>query len=449
VRFAALALVVAQAVACGSPSAEEAPSVAGAPPAGAAPGLDAPWSEAERATLASLRRLDRLPPDPTNRWADDPAAAALGRRLFYDAGLSPSGAVSCATCHDPARHFTDGKVRAAGVGVAARHAPGIEGSQLGPWFFWDGRADSLWSQATGPIESAVEMGSDRLFVARQIASRYRDAFQAVWGSTLGPLPPLEDAARFPARARPDADASHPLAVAWSGMSAADQATVTGVFVGAAKAIAAYERTLLPGVAPFDRYVDAVVAGDPTGGGHLSDEAVAGLRFFVRDGACVSCHLGPFFTDRAFHNLGLPNPPAADGGGAYDMGRTVGAERVKTSEFRCGGPWSDTAVCEELRFLNPAFSDFITAFKTPSLRNVTRTAPYMHTGQLATLDAVLDFYAELPGKAAFGHRELTLQPLSLPPERRAALKAFLAALEAPVSDPGPGAVAATPSAPGGR
>jgi cytochrome c peroxidase len=443
-RVAALAAAWVLA-ACGGAAAPRP-----ATPSDRAPSaLDAPWSEAERATLASLRRIDHLPPDPTNRWADDPAAAALGRRLFYDARLSPSGSVSCATCHDPARHFTDGKVRAQGVGVAARHAPGIEGSQLGPWFFWDGRADSLWSQAAGPIESAVEMGSDRLFLARQIAARYREPFQAVFGDALGPLPPLGDAARFPARARPDADEAHPLAVAWAGMAPADQAAVTGVFVGAVKAIAAYERTLLPGEAPFDRYVDAVLSGDPAGGGHLSSEAVAGLQFFVRDGACVSCHLGPFFTDRAFHNLGLPNPPVEHGGGAYDMGRTVGAEQVKASELRCGGPWADTAVCEELRFLNPSFSDFITAFKTPSLRNVTRTAPYMHTGQLATLDDVLDFYAELPGKPAFGHRELTLQPLALPPERRIALKAFLASLEAPVSDPGVDVARAAPGAPGGR
>jgi cytochrome c peroxidase len=432
---------------CGAPEANVS-----APTEAARPAADGPWTEAERATLASLRRLERLPPDPTNRWADDAAAAAFGRALFYDAGLSPSGQVSCATCHDPARHFTDGKVRAQALGTTARHAPGIEGSQLGPWFFWDGRADSLWAQATGPIESAVEMGSDRVFVAREIARRYREAYERIFGPTLGPLPPLDDAARFPAHARPDADAAHPSAVAWAGMAPADQEAVTRVFVGAAKAIAAYERTLLPREAPFDRYVDAVLAGDASGGGHLTPEAVTGLQFFVREGACVSCHLGPFFTDRAFHNLGLPAPTTeagAGGQGAYDMGRTVGAEQVRNAEFRCSGPWSDTATCEELRFLNPAFSDFITAFKTPSLRNVTRTAPYMHTGQFATLDDVLDFYAALPGKAAFGHRELTLQPLTLPPERRAALKAFLAALESPVSDEGPVAARGTPSAPGAR
>ncbi|MCB9663068.1 MAG: hypothetical protein H6732_03070 [Alphaproteobacteria bacterium] len=377
------------------------------------------WSVAERDQLASLLLDTHLPADPTNRWADDPAAAALGRRLFYDPGLSPTGTLSCATCHDPARHFTDGRALAVGLGTASRSAPALEGMQQGPWFFWDGRADSLWSQALGPLESAVEMGSDRVHLAHHVAAAWREPYEAIFG----PLP--AELATLPAHARPDREADHPLAVAWASLTPAQQAAATGVAVNAAKAIAAFERTLLPAEAPFDRYVGAVLSGDPEGGGHLDPAAVRGLRLFLGPAGCTACHHGPMFTDRAFHPLGLPEPRG------YDPGRTVGALSVLESELSCRGPWSDTTDCEELRFLNPAFEDFRGAFKTPTLRNVTATAPYMHAGQLADLDAVLAFYAELPSVPVVGHRELTLQPLALDPGQRADLIAFLGSLEAPV------------------
>lgn len=377
------------------------------------------WSDAQRDLLASLRLDPSLPPDPTNRVADDPAAAAFGRELFYDAALSPSGTVSCATCHDPALHFTDGRALAVGMGTAGRSAPALEGAQQGPWFFWDGRADSLWSQALGPLESAVEMGSDRVHLARHVAAAHRESYEAVFG----PLPPGLDA--LPAHARPDRERAHPLAEAWAGLVPAQRHAATEVAVNAAKAIAAFERTLLPGEAPFDRYVDAVLAGDEAGGAHLDPRQVDGLRLFLGRAGCTNCHLGPMFTDRAFHPLGLPEPKG------YDPGRTVGALAVLDSELSCRGPWSDTTACEELRFLNPAFEDFRGAFKTPTLRNVTATAPYMHAGQLADLEAVLTFYSDLPEVPIVGHRELTLQPLGLTASEREDLIAFLGALEAPV------------------
>ncbi len=377
------------------------------------------WTPAERATLRGMSRLDRLPPDPTNAKADDADAAALGRALFFDAGLSASGTVSCASCHDPAKHFTDGRAKAVGIGTTARHAPGIEGSQLGPWFFWDGRADSLWAQAAGPLESPVEMGATRAGIAHRVAAVHRAAWEPVWG-------PLPDLAGVPPQAGPASPGAAPTAStdAWERLSPSSQQALTRVLVQATKAIAAYERTLLPGVSAFDRYVDALEGGDATGGGALDADALAGLRLFVRDGNCVACHSGPFFTDRAFHNLGLPNV------GAYDPGRTVGARAVAESEFNCKSAWSDTADCPELRYLNPAFDDFVLAFKTPSLRNVAETAPYMHDGSLSTLDDVLAFYNALPGQPALGHRELTLRPLAWSEAQRASMKAFLSSLTSP-------------------
>ncbi len=410
--------LVALGIAAWAAGAAGCGTTAPAPP----PTQDGAWTEAQLRTLGQLRLDTTLPPDPSNAVADDPAAAALGRALFYDPGLSGSGAFSCASCHVPALDFTDARPLAVAAGTSARHTPPIRGSQLGPWYFWDGRADSLWAQAAGPLEHPNEMDGDRVAIARRVLTVHRDAYVRVYGD----VPEGLDLDALPAHARPG-EGDDPREVAWRALPPAAAAEVDAVFVRALKAIAAFERTLLPTEAPFDRFVDAVVAGDPAGGGHLSDEAVAGLRTFIGRGQCVACHSGPFFTDRAFHVLSLP-----DDGGGYDPGRAEGAFAVKRSPLRCDGPWSDTADCPELRYLNPAFPDFQGAFKTPTLRNVARTAPYMHRGQLPTLDDVLAFYSELPGSPTVNHRELTLQPLALSAAEVTGLKAFLEALTGPLT-----------------
>ena len=102
----------------------------------------------------SLAELEPLPRDPTNRVADDPRAADLGRRLFFDTRLSSNGRVACSTCHQPDRGFQDGTALATGVGITARRTMPIAGMARSPFLFWDGRKDSLWAQALGPLESA-------------------------------------------------------------------------------------------------------------------------------------------------------------------------------------------------------------------------------------------------------------------------------------------------------
>lgn len=391
-----------------------------------APDADAPWSPAELALVRSLSPLPALPPSPGNRYADDPRAAALGHKLFFDKAFSANGAVACATCHDPQRYFTDGLPRAKGIAEAARNAPTVLGAQWLPFLFHDGRKDSLWSQALGPLESEVEHGTDRLAIAHQVFARYRADYDAIFG----PLPALDDRARFGPHARPvpfgSADPAHQ---AWLALSEADRDAINRVFANVGKALEAYERKLLPREAPFDRYVKALAAGDTKGGGYLSPSARRGLRAFVGKAQCVSCHNGPLLTDKGFHNIGLAAVPGHNG---VDVGRGFGAQQAKVDTFRCGSAYSDTQQCDELRFLNPRFEDFLGAFKTPSLRNVARTAPYMHSGQFATLGEVLQFYRTLPGKAQVGHREFVLTLLD-PAVDTADLLAFLDALTGELPD----------------
>lgn len=390
------------------------------PVAARAPG---DWSPDEVAILTAMRVPDRAPPDPTNAVADDPGAQRLGQRLFYDGGMSPSGAFACVSCHAPNHAFADDKPFSSGVGTPGRHTPAIVGSQWGKWFFWDGRADSMWSQALGPMENPVEMGGDRLYVARHVLAVEGVAY----GRVFGARPDLSDTARFPVHARPGLDAGDE-ALAWAAMTDADRDVVDRVFANTGKALEAYERTLVPEPSPFDRYIDAVVFDKPRAD-ILTDQQVRGLSYFLRDGNCVACHHGPMLTDRSFHDLGIPEPIKH-----YDAGRQDGASLVKTSEFNCASAYSDAHDCEDLKYLNASFPDFQAAFKTPSLRNVAITAPYMHTGAFPTIASVLEFYDTLPGDLPAGtHRELTLKPLHLAPGQADDLVAFLSSL---TSDPMP-------------
>src|SRR5689334_13022771 len=155
------------------------------------------WTEAERSQLRSLSlgSLGPLPADPSNRYGDDARAAALGRELFFDARFSGNGKVSCATCHVPAKDLQDGTPLAHGVGTTGRRTMPIAGTAHGAWFFWDGRADSQWGQALGPLESAVEHGGTRTQYAHVLAKHYRSEYEA----TFGALPELS---RLPQKAGP-------------------------------------------------------------------------------------------------------------------------------------------------------------------------------------------------------------------------------------------------------
>jgi cytochrome c peroxidase len=190
---------------------------------------------------------------------------------------------------------------------------------------------------------------------------------------------------------------------------------------AGKALDAFERTQAARASRFDRYAAALVAGEDTD--LLTGPEKRGLDLFVSDAGCFNCHHGPMLTDGSFHNLGLPQVAA----GGVDPGRARGAPEVLADPLNCHGAYSDTVDCPELRYLDPGFPDWPAAFKTPTLRNVALTAPYMHDGSLPTLDAVLNFYNHLPGEPLVGHRELTLASLRLDDADRDALVAFLATL----------------------
>lgn len=378
-----------------------------------------PWTSEEVATLRglALASLPPLTPDPSNRYGDDPRAAALGARLFFDTRLSVDGTVACATCHVPTRQFQDDQPLGQGVGTTNRRTMPLAGAAYSPWLFWDGRKDSLWAQALGPLESPVEHGGTRTQYVRVLWEHYRPEYEALFG----PLPDLNDSARFPSIA---GTVPEPVArAAWEAMAPADREAVTLAFANLGKAIAAFERQLPPSPSRFDTYVEVLLLNDVAAmQAALSPDEVAGLRIFIGRGQCINCHNGPLLTNNDFHNTGVPAAP----GLPQDLGRATGLPLAQADEFNCLSRYSDAQPgdCGELRFAKADAHLQTRQFKPPSLRGVAERPPYMHAGQLATLRAVLEHYNQAPAAPA-GHSEL--RPLGLSERELGQLEAFLHSL----------------------
>jgi cytochrome c peroxidase len=336
--------------------------------------------------------------DPGNALAGRADAIALGRRLFFDARLSADGTMSCASCHRPDAAFADGQPRSIGREVLDRNAPSLWNAAHERWYGWDGAADSLWSQSIRPILDAREMAASTAHVRRSITGdaeltcRYRRAF-----------------GRSPAR---DDDET--------------------ALVHAAKAIGAFVGTLMSGRTPFDRFRDALARDDVRASSVYPIEAQRGLRLFVGRGRCNLCHVGPMFSNGEFADTGLPffvRP------GVVDPGRHGGIAALQASSYNLLSRWSDEArggaAATKTRHVDPQHRNF-GEFKVPALRNVAETAPYMHDGQLATLDDVVRHYSELNLDRLHADGQQILVPLHLSEAERADLVAFLRTLSDPMA-----------------
>jgi cytochrome c peroxidase len=298
-----------------------------------------------------------LPPVPIP--SDNPPTVrtiALGRKLFYDARLSQGNAISCASCHNPALAFSDPRPRSSGVGgkLGTRNAPSVLNAAYFTTEFWDGRVPSLEEQALGPMANPVEMNQAHDVSVRKIDSD--PAYRREFAQAFGPGP----------------------------------VTVAKITM----ALASFERTLLSGDSPFDRYE---YGGDKHA---ISAAAIRGLEVF-RDknkGNCAACHtVGEkyaLFSDNKFHNLGVGLDSEGD---IIDPGRYAATQ----SEADRG------------------------SFRTPTLRNVALTGPYMHDGSEKTLKEVVDFY--VGGGSSNPYLDKEIKPLNLTSRERSDLVEFLKAL----------------------
>ena len=332
--------------------------------------------------------------------------------------------MSCATCHQPERQFTDGLPKGRGVALSARNTRSIIASAYSPWQYWDGRRDSLWAQALSPLEDPAEHGGNRMRYVRFIASD--DDYRQRYESLFGALPDFSDRDRFPDDAAPAANST--LNDAWFEMAEEDRRLVNTVFANIGKAIAAYERLILPGRSRFDDYVGAISRGDDTLARELlTDQEVLGLQLYIDEARCTECHNGPLFTNNEFHNTGVLSFP----GETPDRGRIDGVRKVKADPFNCLGDYSDdkNRSCAELEYVRTG-AELLGATRTPSLRLLASTAPYGHKGQQERLADLLRQYNESP-LAMIGHNEAEF-PLGLSRRELRWLEAFLGTLDASLS-----------------
>lgn len=405
--------------------------------------------------------------------------ATLGHDLFFDTGFSANGKVSCATCHSPERSFTDGKAKSEGIAQTAKNAPTLVNVNSAHWFFWNGRADSLESQATGPVEHPGEQDFSRVKVAYRLKSHYSKKYEKFFGPLPKKLPP-EDALS-PARSAPlvsDEIAAYALATLGNSdfqkdvltsardqgvqpieiiknhaafstdrrssgnlshtaqaLTSKEQAEIDKIFVNFVRAIAAFERTIVAADSPFDKFTEAFTKTKNSQKSlreSFGNSELNGLRLFAGKGQCLVCHSGPKLTDEQFHNIGLPSTDAK----TIDLGRAQGLLIARSDPFNCNSQYfpekKQTESCLELGYLESENVDSVGAFKTPTLRQLKDSAPYGHDGRFAALGEVLRHYSELKSPASVGRAEATLQPLNLTPVELKDLEAFLLSLHGNVT-----------------
>ena len=326
------------------------------------------FSQDEWKIVISLSPLPEAPPpNPTNRFADNPTAAELGQKFFFDFRFSKHSTIACSTCHSPFYAFADIESTSLATGRGTRNTPTVLNAAYNQWQLWDGRSETLWAQALFALEGESEMAGTRLQYAHIINQHYKTEYEAVFGL----LPELDDATRFPSEGKPGDPA-------FDGMSEADQIAVNTIFSNMGKALEAYQRLLISRNAPFDRYV----AGDAAA---ISRQAQRGLKIFIGKGGCVNCHNTPRFTDNEFHNIGVPQ------GLEEDKGRFQGIPKLLANMFNSAGIYSDSRLASEnMLSIMEAKPEDQGAFRTPTLRNVSITAPYLHTGEFPTLESVIEF-----------------------------------------------------------
>jgi cytochrome c peroxidase len=409
--------------------------------------------------------------------------AAFGRKLFFDSGLSANQQISCATCHQPGRSFTDGIPRGRGISQVDRNTPTIINSFANYWFFWDGRADSLAAQAMGPLENPLEHGLSRTEIVAHILKNYRQDFEKLFGaippeleaiSKLRATPPigpiklpkkiLETA--LPSLSNPrliekigsDSKAKnlHPTEVLatladnpsnhlktehveYQKLSASAKSLLNQFVANVGKSIEAYERGLVANQSPFDRFISAWTNSSAESfsdhfDARFGGAELAGFILFQSKANCQLCHTGPNFSDNQFHNISLP--PLEE---KIDFGRAVGLQKVLLNELNCKSIFASdeqrqaSESCKDLEFLDPESPETIGSFKTPTLRNLIDTAPYMHDGRFADLRAVLQHYNLMNTLPEIGFKEEILKPLALNPTEIELLEKFLASLGSPVRD----------------
>ncbi len=331
-----------------------------------------------------------IQPDPSNRGSNDPRAIALGAALFDDPVLSIDGALACASCHNPEQAFTTLDPRAFGRVLLDRNTPSLRNLAGLRWYGWGGKSDNLWAASLHPIIEEQEMAHSKESLKRAISeSPYVNDFEDIFGDIESQNPEL-------------------------------------VLVKIAKALSAYLETLVTERTQFDDFRDALERSDLAEAANYPEAAQRGLQLFLGRGNCAFCHNGPRFSNNEFHDAGVPYFLSKT---KVDEGRFGGLNFLLSSPYTLDGDWTDDLEKQgawAVRNVRRSHSDF-GIFRTPSLRGVVETAPYMHDGSLDALDAVVRHYSEIDTERLHADGEAVLSELNLTGQEITDLVAFLETL----------------------
>jgi cytochrome c peroxidase len=356
-------------------------------------------------------------PHPSSHFSGNKKAIAFGQRVFFSTVFSSNQTRSCASCHQPEREWTDGRSVAEG---GSRNVPTLWNLRGKHWYFWDGRADSLWSQVLQVFENPAEHDVSRTRIAQLLCGggELARGYRAIAGDCpvsldqLGTLHPC---------ATPTSDEVS-CRRAWEQAPKAIREGVNAVFVSLGKMVAAFVETLTAQPSRFDALLGRLRAGQSYAD-VFNEQEFRGLEIFAGEGQCVLCHFGSDLSDGEFHDVRVL--PA---NGAVEQGRYRGAELLLSDRFNLLSVYNDfPKTLVHTRYVKKKPEDWA-RFKTPTLRRVQHTEPYMHQGQLSTLEAVVDHYSTFENALEQPHHgEQFLTPLHLSAEDKAALVAFLRTL----------------------
>jgi len=313
--------------------------------------------------------------DPSNRLSGNTEAIAFGRKLFFSTRLSGDNTKSCVSCHAADEAFASGRIIKQNLLTLDRNTPSLLNVRYNRWFGWDGSNDNLWAQSMRPIISSKEMNlpKDKLRTVIEESS-FIQPYRQFFGEITKHSDDL-------------------------------------VLVNIGKALAAFQETLTTERTPFDHFRDAIAKKDWAEAAKYPTSAQRGLSIFFGRGNCSFCHSGPLFTNGEFHDAGVPyfiRP------GVVDTGRHQGIIDLKKSIFTLASDYSDDPeksgawAVKKVARLHSNFG----VFRVPSLRNVANTAPYMHSGSLATLEDVVKHYSNIDMERLHADGEAILKPLNL-------------------------------------
>ncbi len=375
------------------------------------------WTEDEiiRINSFSLKQLETVV-DVSNKYLSNKYAKELGEQLFSDTRLSSNKKISCATCHIKDQAFTDNKNLAIGLQKGFRNTSTLLNVAHHNWFFADGSKDSLWAQVLSSLENPAEHNFTRLELLTLF--HQDNNYKQLYKNTFKKYPPLDsDPVTLPTKAGPNSDLQG--LIDWKKLTKKHRDEINLFFTNIGKSIAAYITTIQSNATRFDFFVD-YINNNSANSSLLNASELNGYKLFISQKAgCANCHSGPIFTNKEFHNIGT-------GVLARDNGRSEVIEAVIHDEFNCLSKYSDAKPeqCTELNYINRNKHSLSGSFKTPSLRNISKTSPYMHDGRFSDLQQVLKYYSSIDQEKA---KEVDLPPVSLTEKEQLDIINFLLTL----------------------